>query len=140
MKTFERLFVLSAVLLLPLPGLAEDTVYKSIDDSGNVTYSAEPPKDAATSESVQIPPGPPEQATKEALERARDMQQEANTRYDAAMQRRQQEAEARTKAQEEAQAAEQARRAAESAGEPAAEPNDYIWYQGNSPWPRPPLR
>jgi hypothetical protein len=95
-----------------------------------------PPKDAAKIESVQVPAGPSEEATKEALERARDMEQKADTRYDATMQRRQQEAEARAK--EEARAAEQARRAAESADETAAESNDYIWYQGSWHWPYPP--
>jgi hypothetical protein len=135
MKTIERLFVLSAVLCLPMTGLGGDAVYKAIDDSGNVTYSAEPPTDAAIVESVEIPPGPSEEATWEALERARDTEEAADRRYDAKMERRQQEADARAKAQEEARTAEQARRAAESADDPDAESPDYLWYGRD--WLRP---
>lgn len=88
MKEIKCLFVLSGEFLLPMVALGEDAIYKSFDDSGNVTYSAEPPTDAATVESVQIPAGPTKEATKDALERARDMEQEADTRYDATMERR----------------------------------------------------
>jgi hypothetical protein len=94
-----------------------------------VTYSAGPSAEAATVESVKMLVGPSEEASKEALERMSDMEQEINARYEAMMDRRQQEAEARAKAQEQARAAEQARRAAQSDNESEAESPDYIWYQ-----------
>ncbi|MFZ0788628.1 MAG: DUF4124 domain-containing protein [Chromatiaceae bacterium] len=136
MKVFMRLVVWWAVAVLPFAVLAEQ-IYKSIDASGAVTYSAEPPLNASTVESLEIPPRPSEEATKAALERAREVQKEAGAGYEATMDRRQQEAEARAKAQEEARTAEQARRATDATDEPDGEPV-YIWYRGDRIRPQPP--
>lgn len=136
MNVYMRLVVWWAVAMLPFAAVAEQ-IYKSIDASGRATYSAEPPVNASTVESLEIPSRPSEEATKAALERAREVQKEADAGYEATMDRRQQEAEARAKAQEEALAVEQSRRAADATDEPDGEPV-YIWYRGDRIRPQPP--
>lgn len=56
--------VKAGILLLALPfaqGVAEQPVYKSIDESGQVIYSTAPPETAVESRPVEIPPGPTEE-------------------------------------------------------------------------------
>lgn len=138
MSQFERLCVLSAFLLLPNAVAGGDTVYKSVDESGHVTYSAEPPADAATVEGVKLNAPPSDETTKEALQRAQDMEREADTRYDAMMEHRLREEAARNEAQAAARAAEEARRAEESSEDSDSEETDSIWYRRDWPRPHPP--
>jgi len=137
MKKPERLCLLTAVLLMPVAALAGEAVYKSVDEAGQVTYSAEPPADAAEVETVQLPAEPSEAATKEALKRAKDMEQEVDSRNDAIMERRQQEADAQRKAQEEAQSAE-LQRGEEEEEESDWESRSYIWNRRDGIGPTPP--
>jgi hypothetical protein len=98
MKTARWLLAAAALVLLPLASPAEETLYKSVDAAGNVTYSDEPPSDAAQIEDLQIRQGPTPEATQEAAERSERMTKEADARYDALMEQRRQQAEARQQA------------------------------------------
>ncbi len=136
MKKSRLVFLLAASLLLPVTASGEGPIYKSVDAAGNVTYSSEPPADAAKVEGIEIPAAPSEETLNQAVERAKDMEQEADVRYQALVERRRQEAEARKKAQEEAEAAERARRIQEAIEDSAAQPSYYVWPDWR--WPRPP--
>ena len=46
-----------------------DTIYKSVDESGNVTYSTTPPKESVNSRPVDIAPPPSEERIKAAQQR-----------------------------------------------------------------------
>lgn len=110
MKRWQFFWLVSALVAPCAPGLAEDTVYKSVDESGHVTYSQTPPAGAARVEDVPLLPGPSDEVARESMERAKEMQQEADARYDALMEQRRQDAEAREKAQAAAEAAAERRR------------------------------
>jgi len=49
--------------------LVADTIYKSVDDKGNITYSTTPPQDNATSTEVEIAPPPSEEQIRAAQQR-----------------------------------------------------------------------
>lgn len=53
----DRIVITILSLTFAPLGIA-DTVYKSVDAEGNVTYSTTPPVDATQTESVPIAPGP----------------------------------------------------------------------------------
>lgn len=57
------------ILLLTPATLTADTIYKSIDENGNVTYSTTPPQDDKQSTSVDIAPPPSEERIKAARDR-----------------------------------------------------------------------
>jgi hypothetical protein len=63
-----------AIGLLVSSALASAQVYRSVDEQGNVTYSAEPPADAREVEPVEIQPGPSEAQQREAERRTRELQ------------------------------------------------------------------
>ncbi len=92
---------------LALPANASGVkVYKSIDADGNVTYSAEPARNAVQSEQILIEEAPSEKAFNEANQRAWSFQKEAE-RLDRSRQRSQQErTEARQTADQSVQKAE----------------------------------
>lgn len=52
-------------------------VFKSVDESGHVTYSSTPPQDAVKAKPVEIEPGPPAEEVNAAQQRAEEMKQEA---------------------------------------------------------------
>ena len=90
-----------ALVLAPLPGVAQ--VYRSVDESGRVTFSDKPPENAVEVEPVEIAPGPSEEQVRESQARAeanlemldtlRTTRQEASDReHEARMQRLQEEA------------------------------------------------
>jgi hypothetical protein len=64
--------------------VSAQTVYKSVDSQGRVTYSSSPPPEAATEmvEAVPLAPGPTPEQQQEAAKRARDL--EAITRAEDA--------------------------------------------------------
>lgn len=68
--------LLPAALALPA---AAQTVYKSVDEQGNVTYSGEPPPtdEAARVKEIELPAGPSEQDQAEAIQRMREMEARA---------------------------------------------------------------
>ena len=113
------------------------TLYKSVDEQGHVTYSETPPADAVETKSVPIAPGPSRENAERARERARAMAEEADTKYQELMERRKEEEEARKKAERERadrEAAERQRAADESSYEG---PYPYGW---RWPYPYPPIR
>lgn len=57
------------ILLLTSATSAADTIYKSIDKDGHVTYSTTPPQDSEKSSSVDIAPPPSEEDIKAAQDR-----------------------------------------------------------------------
>jgi len=66
------------ILFLACPGaaMAGQTVYRSVDDSGAVTYSSVPVSGAVESRPVELPPGPTEEQKAQArarLERTRQL-------------------------------------------------------------------
>ena len=58
------------LFLLACPSVTTaDTIYKSVDENGNVTYSTTPPADSKTSTRVDIAPPPSEERIKAAQQR-----------------------------------------------------------------------
>ena len=57
------------ILLLISTTVAADTIYKSIDKDGHVTYSTTPPQNSEKSKSVDIVPPPSEEDIKAAQDR-----------------------------------------------------------------------
>lgn len=69
--------LLTITLLAPAFAVAAEPVYKSVDEQGNVTYSAEPPADAVQSEQIAVPPPPTEEEVKRAEDATRQLQEQA---------------------------------------------------------------
>lgn len=138
MKMPEPIWLFLAAYWLPLAALGGEPIYKSVDATGNVTYSEQPPANAAKVEDVQLPPGPSREEMQQSLERAKGVEQAADAHYDAMMERRRQEEEARKKAQEEADAAERQRRLDETIERLESQPSYYTWPQWRPYPPRPP--
>ncbi len=61
--------VFFALLLLPTSIIAAETIYKSIDESGNISYSTQPPKNGQQTTPVEIAPPPSEDRIKAAQQR-----------------------------------------------------------------------
>ena len=62
------------LLLAPVCGAVADSVYKTVDESGTVSYSSSPAGDAVQSESVSIPQPPTEAQRREARKIERQIQ------------------------------------------------------------------
>ena len=62
--------VCATLLLLTNGAATADQVYKSIDESGHVSYSSSPPANAVESKPVDISPGPSAEQQREAEQRA----------------------------------------------------------------------
>ena len=60
---------LAVFLLLASSTINAETIYKSIDENGKVTYSTTPPKNATQSKSIDIAPPPSGEAIKAAQQR-----------------------------------------------------------------------
>ena len=58
--------------------VAAETLYKSVNEQGEVTFSDEPPENAARVQQIEIQPAPTEQQHREALERETLIRQEAD--------------------------------------------------------------
>ena len=71
-----RILVLLFAALASAPALA-DSLYKSIDSAGNVTYSSTPPKGGKV-EKVDVPPPPTEAEVQAAEERLKSYGAQAN--------------------------------------------------------------
>jgi hypothetical protein len=77
--------MLLAVLLAGTHALAQETVFRSVDADGNVTFSATPPPPGAARqvEEVQILPGPTPEAQEAADQRVRALVEETERRRQA---------------------------------------------------------
>jgi hypothetical protein len=142
MRTLFRSFVVALLLFVSVATFAEDVIYKSVDETGAVTYSAEPPAGGVASEAVPLPAPPSEAATREAVERAERMKQDADAGYEALMEQRHHQVEADQAAKAAAEAAERQRRIDEALEQREAEPEYYPVYPPD--WrrpfpPRPPI-
>jgi hypothetical protein len=137
-KRLQLARVFPTVLLIPVTLLADDTFYRSVDEAGRVTYSAQPPAGAAKVEQVDVPAGPSDAAVQQALERAKKMENAADAQYKAMTERRK-EAEAQRAAQERADAADSKERDDQTLEDPDSQPMYYApWYQGYWGRPHPP--
>jgi len=58
--------------------VAAETLYKSVDDKGEVTFSDTPPENAARVQEIQVQPAPTEQQQRESMEREKRIEQQAN--------------------------------------------------------------
>jgi uncharacterized protein with WD repeat len=133
-KTAWRPLAAAALTSLALAAGAGETLYKSVDAAGNVTYSDEPPADAVQVQDVQVEPGPTPEAEQEAAVRSKQMTREADAAYDALMEQRRQQAEAREKARQEAEAARQRELERQRAAEDDTDDDATVIYTW-PPWP-----
>jgi len=62
--------ILLVMLLVPSIALAAEPIYKSVDEQGSVTYSAQPPATGVKSETIAVPPPPSEEDVRRAEEQA----------------------------------------------------------------------
>lgn len=69
--------MLLLILLGPALAFPADKIFKSVDDQGNVTYSAQPPAAGVNSEQVDVPSPPSEEAQRHAEEQAQKVKDQA---------------------------------------------------------------
>jgi hypothetical protein len=83
MRNFHVLPCLTAITLatslLCVPALAE-TIYKSIDAEGNVTFSSTPPA-GVEAQQIELHPGPSPAAQQQSLEAEQNLEQQSNELY-----------------------------------------------------------
>lgn len=134
MSATERFFLLAAVLLQPFAAEAGNTLYKSVDEEGRVTYSSTPPEDAVEVEGLRVPPGPSAQTKEEARARVKAIEERSREQYQELKEGRKRAAQARVEAQErerrEQEEAERQRRLEESLDRPS-----YGWSYSRPYWP-----
>lgn len=70
--------ILLMMLLVPSIALAAEPIYKSVDEQGNVTYSAQPPATGVKSETITVPPPPSEEDVRRAEEQASKVKAQAD--------------------------------------------------------------
>ena len=58
--------------------VAAETLYKSVDSKGEVTFSDEPPENAIKVQEIQVQPAPTEQQQRESMETEQRIEQQAN--------------------------------------------------------------
>ncbi len=58
--------------------VAAETLYKSVNEQGEVTFSDSPPENAAKVQQIEVKPAPTEQQQREGLERERLIGEQAN--------------------------------------------------------------
>ena len=99
-----RAYLFSALFLSVLTGapLLADQVFKSVDDEGNITYSATPLQDAAQVQAIELVPGPSEQQMQDAKARAERIQQNVDEMTERRKQREEGLRERREQARKEA--------------------------------------
>lgn len=138
---------LSAALLAPVAVFGADAIYKSVDESGRITYSSKPPQDAVEIEGVSVPRGPSAQDATAAQDRVKDLEQKTDAQIQTLREGRQQAARARKEAQEAAERQQLAREAADrqrridNSLDRLANERDYFRpYPHDWRWPYRPLR
>ena len=102
-KAMRKRYLFMFVLVFQFVSAAyAQSLYKSVNDHGEVTFSDSPPNNAAKIEKIEIQPGPTEAQRRESTERARQIESLANDLGKSNMQREQQRIEARLQAQKKA--------------------------------------
>lgn len=76
MKLIKRCICFLLLAMAPLLATSE-TVYRTVDESGRVTFSDGPATDAVNIEKVEIPPGPSAQSIRETEARTEAIRKEA---------------------------------------------------------------
>ena len=83
-KNFTTLPCLTAITLvsclLCIPSVAE-TIYKSVDAEGNVTFSNTPPPTGVEAQQIQLQPGPTPAAQQQSLEAEQNLEEQSNELY-----------------------------------------------------------
>ncbi len=98
----KRYLFMAVLVFLSVSTACAQSLYKSVNDHGEVTFSDSPPDNAAKIEKIEIQPGPTEAQRRESTERARQIESLANDLGKSNMQREQQRIEARLQAQKKA--------------------------------------
>jgi len=57
--------------------VAAETLYKSVNEKGEITFSDSPPENAARVQQIEVPPAPTEQQQREAVEREKLIEKQA---------------------------------------------------------------
>ena len=58
--------------------VAAETLYKSVNEKGEITFSDSPPENAAHVQQIEVQPAPTEQQQREAMEREKMIEAQAN--------------------------------------------------------------
>jgi hypothetical protein len=58
--------------------VAAETLYKSVNEKGEITFSDSPPENAARVQEIQVQPAPTESQQRESLEREKLIEEQAN--------------------------------------------------------------
>ena len=58
--------------------VAAETLYKSVNEKGEITFSDSPPENAAHVQEIQVQPAPTEQQQRESMERQKMIESQAN--------------------------------------------------------------
>jgi len=58
--------------------VAAETLYKSVNEKGEITFSDSPPENAAHVQEIQVQPAPTEQQQRESMEREKMIEAQAN--------------------------------------------------------------
>jgi len=58
--------------------VAAETLYKSVNEKGEITFSDSPPENAANVQEIQVQPAPTEQQQRESMEREKMIESQAN--------------------------------------------------------------
>lgn len=130
----KRYLVTPVLVFLSMGAVYAQSLYKSVNDQGEVTFSDSPPDNAAEIEKIEVQPGPTEAQRREGAERAKQIESLANDLGESNTQREQQRIEARQQAQQQAQ---------ENKVQPIGEYNDGRGYPNRPIYPpvaRPPVR
>jgi hypothetical protein len=89
MKNFRVLPCLTAITLsttlLCIPAMAE-TIYKSVDAQGNVTFSNTPPPAGVQAQQIELQPGPTPAQRQQSLEAEQNLEEQSNELYQETVQ------------------------------------------------------
>ena len=101
LKTMPNRYLLTSILVyLSVGAVYAGSLYKSVNDQGEVTFSDSPPESAEEIETIEIQPGPTEAQRRESAERARQIESLANDLGESNTQRERQRIEAQQQAKE----------------------------------------
>ena len=85
--------IIFIVFLFAAASVTAETLYKSVDDKGEVTFSDSPPENARHVEQIEVQPAPTEQQHRESVEIESRIKQQGNEIGDANASRAKQRAE-----------------------------------------------
>jgi hypothetical protein len=80
-RNFRKLLGLTAIVLtsgLLSDAAAADTIYKTVDAQGNVSFSNTPPPEGVEAQQIQLQPGPTPAAQQQSLEAEQNLETQSN--------------------------------------------------------------